>query len=339
LTPPSPDFLALFQAQAGPDGTLSFATFMELALYHPTAGYYQARRQRVGYEPGTDFFTASTSGPVFGELVSAACVTLLAGRDPREFAFVEIGAESGRGILKDVVHPFGSARAVGRDGNLELSGACIVFSNELFDAQPFRRFVFQAGAWRELGVALRDDRLVMVTLPTPTTTPELPAAAPEGYIIDAPLAAAALAAQIAAQPWHGLFVALDYGRSWRELVEATPAGTARAYFRHQQSNDLLARPGEQDLTCHVCWDWLAAALAGQGFASPRVESQESFFIRHAGDYIARVSAEEAAHFSRRKQSLLQLLHPSHLGQKFQALHALRPWTWRSMGADQAAREP
>lgn len=307
---------------------MTFATFMELALYHPTAGYYQRQRPRVGYDSGTDFFTASTSGPVFGELVSAACVTLLAGREPRDFSFVEIGAESGRGILTDVAHPFGSARVVGRDEKLELGGACIVFSNEIFDAQPFRRFVFQAGAWRELGVALRDERLVMITLPTAPTIPALPANAPEGYLLDAPLAAAALAAQIAAQPWHGLFVALDYGRSWQELVEAAPAGTARAYFRHTQSNDLLARPGEQDLTCHVCWDWLAAALTEHGFASPRVESQESFFIRHAGAWIARVSAAEAAHFSRRKQSLLQLLHPSHLGQKFQALHAVRPYRLR-----------
>jgi hypothetical protein len=63
-----------------------------------------------------------------------------------------------------------------------------------------------------------------------------------------PLAAAALAEQLSAPGWSGLFVACDYGKSWRELIEAAPNGTARAYYRHAQSNELLARPGEQDLT-------------------------------------------------------------------------------------------
>jgi SAM-dependent MidA family methyltransferase len=152
---------------------------------------------------------------------------------------------------------------------------------------------------------------------------ELPAAAPEGYQLDAPLAAQTLAAALAAQKWRGLFLACDYGKSWRELCEATPQGTARAYFRHTQSNNLLARPGEQDLTCHVCWDWLAGALAQHGFQAPAVESQEAFFVRHAGEFIAQALAAEAARLSPRKRALMQLLHPANMGQKFQALHAWR----------------
>ena len=308
---------------------MTFAQFMRLALYDPRLGYYRRDRRRVGYGAGTDFFTASTSGPIFGELVIAACTTLLGGRSPREFTFVEIGAEPGGGVLASVAHPFGSTRNIGVGEPLALTGNCVVFSNELFDAQPFHRFVFLRGAWRELGVALRDGALVEIELPAATPIPvamslPLPASASEGYVIDAPLAAATLAGQIAAQPWSGLFVACDYGKSWRELTEATPAGTARAYVGHTQSNALLATPGEQDLTCHVCWDWLAEALSRRGFASPAVESQEAFFIRHAGEFIAATSAAEAARFSPKKLSLLQLLHPSHLGQKFQVLRTLRP---------------
>mgnify|MGYP003347625901 CR=1 FL=1 len=68
-------------------------------------------------------------------------------------------------------------------------------------------------------------------------------------------AATALLETIAAQPWTGLFLTCDYGRSLHELLTEYPAGTARAYHRHRQSNDLLAQPGEQDLTRHLCWDW------------------------------------------------------------------------------------
>lgn len=325
---PSPEFLAAFRAATGASDAVTFARFMELALYHPAVGYYCQARPRVGYGPGTDFFTASTSGPVFGELIAAACVNLLADADPREFTFVEIGAEPaagparGGGVLTGVAHPFAGVREIRLDEPLTLSGRCIVFSNELFDAQPFHRFVFCRGAWRELGVAWSHDRLAMVELPERTPIP-LPRQAEEGYVIDAPLQARSLAARIAAGTWAGLFIAADYGKSWRELTESTPAGTARAYFRHTQSSDLLARPGEQDLTCHVCWDWLAAELEGHGFAGVAVETQESFFLRRAGAYVARASAEDAARFSQRKLSLLQLLHPGHLGQKFQILHGRR----------------
>jgi SAM-dependent MidA family methyltransferase len=317
-----PGFPGLFRAHADATGAMTFARFMALALYHPETGYYRTSQPRVGYRAGTDFFTASTSGPVFGELVVAACTTLLAGRDPHDYAFVEIGAESAQGVLENVVHPFATARTVRAGDAADLAGRCVVFSNELFDAQVFHRYVFRRGAWRELGVALRGDGLVEVELAATTPAP-LPANGHEGGVFDAPLGATALAARLAAQPWTGLFVACDYGRTFRELAENHPAGTARAYYRHTQSNDLLAHPGEQDLTCHICWDWLVDALIQKGFDAPTVESQESFFVRYAGDFIARTTAAEATRFSQKKLSLLQLLHPSHLGQKFQVLHAFR----------------
>ncbi|MCX6956311.1 MAG: SAM-dependent methyltransferase [Verrucomicrobia bacterium] len=307
---------------------MPFARFMDLALYHPEVGYYRRDRARVGYAPGTDFFTASTSGPVFGELVAAACVTLLGPqRDPRAHTFVEIGAEPGGGVLAGVAHPFGAARTVRVGEPLHLSGSCVVFSNELFDAQPFTRTVLRHSRWCELGVRLAGETFVEVELPAPpppaAAAAPLPPVAHDGYVFDQPLAAADLAATIAREPWTGLFVAFDYGKTLRELTEACPAGTARAYHRHTQSNDLLAQPGEQDLTCHICWDWIAEALTRHGFAPPQVDSQESFFIRQAADFIAATVSAEASRLSQRKLALMQLLHPAHLGQKFQVLHALR----------------
>lgn len=320
---PSNEFLSAFRGYADANGEMTFERFMELALYHPQIGYYRKNRSRVGYGRGTDFFTASTSGPIFGEIIAAACATLVGTHRLEEFTFVEIGAEPDGGVMKGVTHPFANVRTLRVGDPLEISGRCIVFSNELFDAQPFRRFIARAGHWREIGVKLQGPSLVFTERDTAIPPRDLPASPPDGYVIDAPVAATALARTIASQAWSGLFLAFDYGKIWRELIEACPAGTARAYFRHTQSNDLLARPGEQDLTCHVCWDWLAEALREHGFASPQVESQELFFVRHAGDFLAACTAAEAPHFSRRKLALLQLLHPAHLGQKFQVLHAWR----------------
>ena len=303
---------------------MSFARFMELALYHPEVGYYRRDQTRVGYAAGTDFFTASTSGQMFGELVAAACVHLLGCRDPGTHTFVEIGAEPGQSVLAGITHPFGAVRTLRVGEPLALTGQCIVFSNELFDAQPCTRTIFRNGEWREVGVALVRDNLIEIELPPPHgVRSNAPAAGTESYRFDQPHAATSLAEKIARQPWTGLFVAFDYGKSLLDLLENCPAGTLRTYYRHTQSNDLLSRPGEQDLTCHVCWDWLTSALEANGYPAITLVSQEAFFIRYAADLIAATTAAEAARLSQRKLALLQLLHPAHLGHKFQVLHALR----------------
>ena len=324
-TPISQTFREAFLTSADSAHTMSFADFMRLALYHPQLGYYRQTRQRVGYAPGTDFYTASTSGPLFGQLVAAACASLVRahGDTPETHTFVEIGAETDAGVLAGVEHPFATARTVRVGAPLEITDPCVVFSNELFDAQPCRRFVRRDESWRELGVALRDDQLHEVELGAVAES-WLPAAAPDGYLFDAPRDAATLLGEIAGQPWRGLFVALDYGKSWAALAEETPGGTARAYHRHRQHNDLLAQPGEQDLTCHLCWDWLEHALEQNRFGTPTLEAQEAFFVRHAGEFIAATMAAEAGRMSPKKLSLMQLIHPANLGRKFQALHAWRP---------------
>jgi len=322
---PSPEFLKQFEARAGDSGVLRFDEFVDLALYDSSCGYYRRNKRRVGYGPGTDFFTASTSGAVFGNLVAAACTKLVGESEAAKYTFIEIGAETDGGVLEGVSHPFANIRTLRIGDTLKLEGQCVVFSNELFDAQPFRRFRFGEGGWHEVGVSLDDNGRFHETqlVPSEPLPAELLRQPATDYTIDLPVAAARLASVIARQPWTGLFVAFDYGKSWRELIEACPAGTARGYYRHTQINDLLARPGDQDLTCHVCWDWLEEALRQSGFQQVSVATQESFFMRYGESYIAGAINADAARFTPRKQSLMQLLHGAHLGQKFQVLSGLR----------------
>ena len=320
-------FLAVFRAANG-DEPVSFAQFMALALYHPELGYYRRARQRVGLSPTADFYTATSTGTVFGELVAAAASNLLGHAELHRFEFVEIGAEPDGGVLDGVVHPFRSARTCRLGAEPALAGECVVFSNELFDAQPFHRLIRRDGAWREVGVAIGADRLVERELaelspPVAAAAGMLPTSAPEGYRLDLPLAAAELCSRLARAPWRGLFLAFDYGKTWDTLAADTPAGTARAYRSHRQERDLLAAPGRQDLTCHVCWDWLEQALAGAGFSSIHLESQEAFLIRHAGSAAERIIRDAKPGPDPRRSRLHELLHPALLGQRFQVLHAVR----------------
>jgi SAM-dependent MidA family methyltransferase len=324
----SSDFFEIFASEPQAAAGVSFARFMELAMYHPQAGYYTSTRRRVGRDETADFFTSTTFSPVFGELVGAAVVKLLAPARPADHVFVEIGAEPGGGILRGLVHPFAGYQTISLGQPFVLPANAVVFSNELFDAQPFHRVVWRGQRWRELGVALTGRHLREVELPELSAelaarTDWLPKSSVENYHIDLPLRTVPLLERIVGQKWSGLFLAFDYGKSWAELVENVPAGTGRTYYRQKMGGELLARPGKQDLTCHICWDWLEDGLVRTGFGEPRTESQESFFMHHAPDTLAAITAAEAGSFSPRKRMLIQLMHPANMGQKFQALHALR----------------
>ncbi len=324
----SPAFRAVLSREPHAAAGVSFARFMELALYHPEVGYYTADRRRVGRDRGADFYTATSFNPVFGELVVAATVGLLGPRDPAAHAFVEVGAEPGGGVLRDVAHPFREYRMIRYGQPFEFPERCVVFSNELFDAQPFHRVAWRRGEWRELGVALVGEELREVELPRPTAEleealPRFPRTLPEGYVVDAPLRTVPLLGRLIAPPWKGLFLAFDYGRSWAELLESYPEGTLRTYSHQRMGGDLLDRPGEIDLTGHVCWDWLVDGLQLGGFGEALVESQEAFLTKRAAAALEAIVTAEAGGLSRRKRSLMALLHPGNMGQKFQALHALR----------------
>ena len=49
-------------------GSISFARFMELALYCPKIGYYERSPRPVGRTG--DFYTSVSVGPLFGELIA-----------------------------------------------------------------------------------------------------------------------------------------------------------------------------------------------------------------------------------------------------------------------------
>lgn len=324
----SSDFFEIFANEPHAATGVPFARYMELAMYHPTAGYYTRDFKRVGRDEKADFFTATTFSPVFGELVIAAVVKLLAPARPGEFTFVEVAAEPGAGILRDIAHPFAAYQTISYGQPFVFPPQSVVFSNELFDAQPFSRVVRREGRWRELGVALNGRHLREVELPEFSTelaayADRLPKTAEENYRIDLPIRTVPILERIVGPKWSGLFLAFDYGKSWAELAEHTPAGTLRTYHRQKMGSDLLARPGKQDITGHVCWDWLEDGLVQASFGQATVDSQEAFFMRHATEALAAITKAEASSFSPRKRMVMQLLHPANMGQKFQALYALR----------------
>src|SRR5258708_27847712 len=86
--------------------------------------------------------------------------------------------------------------------------------------------------------------------------------------------------RIVGQKWAGLFLAFDYGKYWQELAGNIPGGTGRTYHRQKMGNDLLAPPGRQDLTCHICWHLLHDRLTHARFRVAPVDSPDTIFISY-----------------------------------------------------------
>ena len=304
-------------------GLVPFVRCVELALYHPEWGYYRANRERVGKAAGTDFTTAAALGNMFGELIASAAESLVG--NTRDYALVEMGAEPGQKHFDTVRDRFSEIKTFRLGEKITLSSKCILVANELLDAQPFNRFIFTNGNWRELAVRVDGTKLTVEPLPGFSSeqakefSSTLPPAT-EGWILDAPLAAETLCREILKQPWQGAVIFLDYGKTVAQCLESSPAGTARSYFRHQMSGDILTQLGSQDLTCHVLWDQITSVFIEHGLKNVQLDRQEAFFVKYAGGEMERIALSGSTELTSR---LRALTHPAHFGAKFQVLHGCR----------------
>ncbi len=303
---------------------VSMAQLVEAALYAPGLGYYVSERVRVGKAVGTDFTTAAALGPMFGELIAGAARTLVGG-DTSSYALIEVGSEPGQSHFEGVRAKFSELRSFAFGNTPEFPARSVLVANELLDAQPFHRFIYQNHIWRELGVRVDGAELSIETLAEFSTelaevfAGSLPEAA-EGWIIDAPLAAENLLTRLLSGDWSGVVILLDYGKTIAQCLEDSPAGTARAYRGHQLSTAILENLGSQDLTCHVLWDRIEPILVRSGFSGVRLDRQEAFFVKNAGVEMERIAMSGDHEATGR---LRALTHPAHFGAKFQVLYGVR----------------
>jgi SAM-dependent MidA family methyltransferase len=336
-------------------GPLSFARFMELALYDPAGGYYMQGPARLG--PRGDFVTAADEGAELGRcLARQACEIdrVLGPFDP--FDVVEFGA--GRGtVAADLVETLAASapalaartrvtlvdrspamRAAGQ-GRLPrarvvapdevpggLAGLC--FAVELFDALPAHRVRRRAGRRGELCVGLSaGNELIEVERPlAPGLAAEAArwgAAGFDGQEAELAPQARAVLRTMAAALERGVVVIVDYGDRASALYGASrPRGTLLAYRRHATSTSLLERPGEQDLTAHVNFSALEEEARNCGLEPLGLTTQDRFLIAN-GLLEAFEQADEAArHAPRqvaRRLAALRLLHPQAMGRRFKVL--------------------
>lgn len=164
-----------------PQQRITFAEYMDLALYHPQHGYYNSDRPSIGKQG--DFITSSDWGADFAEVLAEQFVEMweiLA--KPQNFAIVEMGA--GRGTFaenllqylqrqhpdlfktltyiiveispilqaeqRQILSEFECVKWCNWDEIVDNSIVGCCFSNELVDAFPVHQFILEQEQLREI---------------------------------------------------------------------------------------------------------------------------------------------------------------------------------------------
>jgi len=393
----------IIRSEAARRGVLTFARFMELALYHPELGYYETPNHSPGRRG--DFYTSVSTGELFGQLLACQFAGWLEEIRSAECGvrIIEAGAHDGklaadilnwlqihrpklfpeieywilepsprrrewqRGTLKDFLprvrwfadfHSITTSTPHSALRTTRLNG--IIFSNELLDAFPVHRFGWDAKdkTWFEWGVAVGGEKFIWAHCPdspapeigeragergaSPSSILDLPssllAVLPDGYTIETSPAAQNWWREAAGVLARGKLLAIDYGFTAGEMFSPVRTrGTLRAYFQHHASDDILANPGEQDLTAHVNFSAIQKAGEGAGLKTESFLTQSQFLTRilekaakdeSFGEFVASKRLAASQHSedgsedgwsAKQTRQFQTLTHPDHLGRAFRVL--------------------
>jgi len=289
-------------------GPLTIADYMSMCLGDPEHGYYTTRQP---FGRSGDFITAPEVSQMFGELVGAACLDAYERMgSPETVQLVELGP--GRGTLMADFLRVATRRpafvAAARLNLVEMSprlrqiqagtlqnsalkpafhddfsqvpdGPLIVIANEFFDALPIHQFIKTSTGWQERVIGLTNDGALAfgagaAQLPE-ATVPGSAKNVSEGAVLETQPTANAIMEAIASRVKDngGAALIVDYG-----YAKTAPGDTLQALLNHA-FDDVLAHPGEADLTAHVNFEALASAARSGGAVPLPLLTQGDFLLR------------------------------------------------------------
>ncbi len=313
----NPRLVELIRTEIEQHGPITFARFMELALYHPEHGYYWTAL-RAGR--GGDFLTAPETHPIFGWTLARQLDELWCLLDnPDPFTLREYGpgagtlavtlleglARTGSPLLDTLRYQPVERSPVALDefsrrlaaagfqhlleepaSTVPITGA--VLANEFLDALPVHRVACRNGQLLELYVGWEGGGFVEVS--GPPSTPALAAylaeagiCLHEGQVTEINLEIEPWVAEIAHALGRGYVLVFDYGYPTAERYDPGrfPHGTLKTYRGHTAGEDPFTAVGEQDITAHVDFTALERAARRHGLAVLGLATQAEF-LANAG---------------------------------------------------------
>ncbi len=339
------------------EGWISFADYMQAALYAPGLGYYAAGAHKLG--PTGDFVTAPELTPLFGRALATQLAQVLAQVPDGEI--VEVGPGSGC-LAADLLTALAERDALpARYLLLEVSpdlrerqrrylaarvpelmprvrwldalperwsGA--VLANEVLDAVPAHLIARRGGAWFERGVTV-DAATRLAFCERPLAPGMLRNMAEErfpgdgDYASELNPAAEALVTTIGRRCDRGLMLLVDYGFPAAEYYHPQrDAGTLMAHYRHWTLADPFFYPGLVDMTAHVDFSAVAHAGAAGGMTVAGFASQAQFLVACGVlDALARCGDVQSAAYLRAANAVQKLTSAAEMGELFKVLALTR----------------
>ncbi|MDR3393240.1 MAG: SAM-dependent methyltransferase [Sulfuriferula sp.] len=331
-------------------GWISFARYMELALYAPGLGYYSAGAAKFG--AAGDFVTGPEISPLFGRSLAhqvAQVLTITGGN------VLEVGAGSGRlacDLLAELARldrlpqrycilevsadlrerqqqliagelPALAERVVWLDSLPATFTGCIV-GNEVLDAMPVHVLHWHDGGVAERGVAWEHQRFVWRDRALPDGhLRELAQAIPAGddYISEIGLAAQGFIGSLAQCLSVGVVILIDYGFGESEYYHPQrDQGTIMCHYRQHAHDDPFYLPGLQDITAHVDFTAVTVAAIDAGLNLAGYTSQAQFLINCGiTDLLAQTPADDAAAYIPQVTAAQKLMSPAEMGELFKVL--------------------
>lgn len=331
-------------------GWITFARYMELALYAPGLGYYTAGAHKFG--AAGDFVTAPELSPLFGRTLARQAVQVMAGSAPH---ILELGAGSGK-LAVDLLGelevlsslPDGYAilevsadlrerqRTLMRERLPHLAERVrwldalperfsgLVVANEVLDALPVHLVHWQDSALAERGVAAGEGGFIWQERPI-TDSALLHAAqqisVPDGYVSEICPAACGLVNSLAGCLERGALLFIDYGFGAREFYHPQRSnGTLMCHYRHHAHGDPFHLPGLQDITAHVNFTGVAECGIDVGLELLGYTSQ-AFFLLNCGitGLLEDTLPENLRDYLPLSAQLQKLTSPAEMGELFKAM--------------------
>ena len=313
---------------------LCFRDFVEVALYYPGVGYYEKHAHPVGREG--DYVTSPHLSPVFGYALGNLVREFLGRVEGGVCSIVDVGCGD-RSLINTlyVENPRAQFLGVDRTASTHRSleevppnDAQLVISNELFDALPFARLVMRGEHLHELWVTERDGELDWTEHEADPAYDDYFAERgielEDGQFADVSLEWSAMYESMCSFVTRGLIVTFDYGLPERRLFRgrAHRFGTAAAYAQQQVSRDLLANPGEQDVTAHINFTDLQRTGERAGFATLFFDIQAKFLLAlgaHRHELLQPNENVDSLDVREQREGAKRLILPDGIGEEIRVL--------------------
>lgn len=294
-------------------GPIPFSRFMDVALYHPVAGYYRGSRDPFGRSG--DYYTAEQLQPVFGLLIRRLVRKLFAQWGDASGTVIELGA--GRGEMAPYFSEWEYIPVDVNSGKWPRRERAIVFANEFFDALPVD--VVEKHGGQVHAVRVDWDGRFFWRLSEPLTgaahefTRRFLATLEDGQRLEINLAALDAISRLSGHVRQARLIVIDYGYASREIVRF-PQGTLMGYRKHRALEDVLEQAGERDITAHVNFSAIEQHAWDCGWRTLASEALMQTLLR-AGEDDGFAEALDGA--AERKQQLKTLLFS--MGEMFRTL--------------------